>query len=209
MQIDASHNTTFGNNVTIPGSLDSDGGSFYSDGSGNVTAQSFNPVSDRARKENINLFDPQAALQMALTLTNYTWRFKGRTNSVTTITRNTNPAATNGFSQTTNIVTKVTPATGKEFGPMAQDWKAVTGLGGGTNISMTAMNGLLLGAVQGLNQRQVTDEQFPRLPVYTPPHSISTTFGYGPGLLACDVNNLYVSIGTNTWCRISLPTNTW
>jgi len=37
---------------------------------------------------------------------------------------------------------------------MAQDWHAVTGLGGGTNISMTSMSGLLLGAIQGLAQAQ-------------------------------------------------------
>jgi len=46
------------------------------------------------------------------------------------------------------------PASGTEFGPMAQDWHAVTGLGGGTNISMTSMSGLLLGAIQGLAQAQ-------------------------------------------------------
>jgi hypothetical protein len=63
--------------------------------------------------------------------------------------------------------------------------------------------------VQGLNQKLAADEQFPRITVYTPPHSASTTFGYGLGLLACDANNLYVSIGTNVWGRISLTTNAW
>lgn len=202
MQIDASHNTTFGNNVTIPGQLNSDSGNFYSDGSGNISAQSFNPISDRARKENIKLFDPQSALQMALALTNYTWRFKGRTNFVSALSRTTN-------SVSTNLVAVITPAAGKEFGPMAQDWKAVTGLGGGTNISMTSMAGLLLGAVQGLGQKLTADEQHPQIPFYTPPTSVSTTFGYGPGLLVCDARNLYVSIGTNAWCRIGLPTNAW
>jgi len=37
---------------------------------------------------------------------------------------------------------------------MAQDWQAVNGLGGGTNITMTSMSGLLLGAIQGLAQAQ-------------------------------------------------------
>ncbi|HEV2693412.1 MAG TPA: hypothetical protein VG347_11000 [Verrucomicrobiae bacterium] len=208
LQIDANHDTYFGNNVIIPAALNSDNGNFYSDGSGNVTAQSFNPVSDRARKENIQSFAPQTALQMALALTNYTWRFKGRTNMVASITRTTNSTA-NNITATTNLVAKIIPATGKEFGPMAQDWKTVTGLGGGTNISLTSMNGLLLGSVQGLNQKLSADEQHPQIPFYTPPSSASTTFGYGPGLLACDANNLYVSTGMNAWSRINLPTNAW
>ena len=39
---------------------------------------------------------------------------------------------------------------------MAQDWHPVAGLGGGTNISMTSMSGLLLGAIQGLAAMQGT-----------------------------------------------------
>ena len=61
-------------------------------------------------------------------------------------------ALTNRMSLVTSAV--VQPASGTEFGPMAQDWHAVTGLGGGTNISMTSMSGLLLGAIQGLSQAQ-------------------------------------------------------
>ena len=141
--------------------MNSDSGDFYSDGSGNIYAQSFNPVSDRARKENIKPFDPQSALQMALALTNYTWRFKGRTNFVAKV-RLISPHHRMA-SVSTNIVAMITPPTGKEFGPMAQDWHQITGLGGGTNISMTSMAGLLLGAVQGLGQKlQANDEQHPQ-----------------------------------------------
>jgi len=200
LQIDGSHNTTFG------GAINCDGGNFYSDGSGNVAAQSFTPVSDRALKENIKPFAPARALDMALALTNAEWRFKGRTNVVTRANRS---SATNVTAVATNQVARIIPASGRQFGPMAQDWHQVTGLDDGHHISLTAMNGLLLGAVQGLNQKLTADEQFPRIPVYTPPHSVSSTFGYGAGLLACDSNNLYVSIGTNIWSRINLQTNTW
>ena len=34
-------------------------------------------------------------------------------------------------------------------------------------------------------------------------------FGDGAGLLAGDTNYLYVSVATNLWRRISIPTNTW
>jgi len=115
-----------------PYTLSYDGGAVYSDGSGNVTAQTFNPVSDRARKERIVSLAPSNALALALALDDYTWRFKAHTNTVG----------------------HVQPASGMEYGPMAQDWHAVTGLGGGTNISMTSMSGLLLGAIQGLSQAQ-------------------------------------------------------
>ncbi len=37
----------------------------------------------------------------------------------------------------------------------------------------------------------------------------NSTFGYGAGLLSFDPNYIYISIGTNTWRRISIPTNTW
>jgi len=82
---------------------------------------------------------PTNALALALALNDYAWRFKARTNTTVLVAA-------------TNVV--VHPASGTEFGPMAQDWHAVTGLGGGTNISMTSMSGLLLGAIQGLAQGQ-------------------------------------------------------
>lgn len=135
---------------------DSQSGLWNYDGSGNFTAQSFNPVSDRQRKENIQLFQPSNALAMALALTNYTWRFKARTNTFAqvsqTVSTNLVSIGTNAVSRrfSTNTVTRVFPAGGKEFGCMAQDWRQVTGTGTGTNISLTAMNGLLLGAVQAL-----------------------------------------------------------
>ena len=37
----------------------------------------------------------------------------------------------------------------------------------------------------------------------------NSTLGYGAGLVTCDTNYLYVSVATNTWRRISIPTNTW
>jgi hypothetical protein len=108
------------------------GNSPFLDSDGNCWAQTFNPISDRARKERIVPLVPTNALALALALDDYTWRFKARTNAVG----------------------HVHPASGTEIGPMAQDWHAVTGLGGGTNISMTSMSGLLLGAIQGLAQAQ-------------------------------------------------------
>ena len=39
--------------------------------------------------------------------------------------------------------------------------------------------------------------------------STNSTLGYGAGLLTMDTNYLYLSIGTNTWRRIAIPTNTW
>ena len=40
-------------------------------------------------------------------------------------------------------------------------------------------------------------------------HSTNSTFGFGAGLMTCDTNYFYVSVGTNAWRRISIPTNTW
>jgi hypothetical protein len=40
-------------------------------------------------------------------------------------------------------------------------------------------------------------------------HSTNSTFGYGAGLIGCDTNYLYISVGTNDWSRIAIPTNTW
>jgi hypothetical protein len=161
--------------VDINGSFGCDYELITSDGGGNLTAQSFNPVSDRNRKEQITPMAPANALAMALAMTNYTWRFKAhtnwavvkiptslstnlvahtRTNKVGRILTVTNSVVvTNSFVLQTNMA-KAFPASGKEFGPMAQDWHAATGLGSGTNISMTSEAGLLLGAVQGLAQQQ-------------------------------------------------------
>ena len=161
-------------NVTM-NSVISDGDLFYSDGSGNVTAQTFNPVSDRTKKEQITPLAPAKALAMALGLTNYSWRFKAHTNwavvkapisistnfvrhtltnrAGTVLTLTNFMILTNGFILATNSG-KVFAASGLEIGPMAQDWNAVTGLGTGTNISVTSEAGLLLGAVQGLAAQQ-------------------------------------------------------
>jgi hypothetical protein len=123
--------------ITSIGQINANGGFLLGnqtlvDSDGNVWAQTFNPISDRARKERIVPLAPTNALAMAMALDDYAWRFKAHTNTVG----------------------HVQPASGTEFGPMAQDWHAVTGLGGGTNISMTSMSGLLLGAIQGLAQGQ-------------------------------------------------------
>jgi hypothetical protein len=132
--------------LQVDTSFNSDANQISSDGSGNLTAQTFNPVSDRARKERIVALSPTNALAMALALNDYSWRFKARTNTIVSV------MPTNRVALVTNVV--VQPASGTEYGPMAQDWHAVTGLGGGTNISMTSMSGLLLGAIQGLAQAQ-------------------------------------------------------
>ncbi|HEX4350094.1 MAG TPA: tail fiber domain-containing protein [Verrucomicrobiae bacterium] len=185
---------TFANGAHITGNLadsgtfSSDAGSFTSDGSGNVTAQTFTPVSDRALKENITPLTPGASLGLALALTNYQWNFRARTNLVTTT----------GTSATTNLIEKIIPASGEQMGPMAQDWHTVTGLDDGRHISLTAMQGLLLGAIQDLAARQ---------PVAgTVSHATDSTSGHGAGLIRWDANYLYLSVGTNQWKRAALAT---
>jgi hypothetical protein len=164
--------------LDVGGTFGCNSGQIYSDGSGNLSAQTFNPISDRARKEKIVTLSPTNALAMALALQDYSWRFKARTNATPTVVQiptslstnlvsvsRTNAAGkivtrthlvvvTNSFILATNLSQKVFAASGTEFGPMAQDWHAVTGLGGGSNISLTAMSGLFLGAVQGLALNQ-------------------------------------------------------
>jgi len=39
--------------------------------------------------------------------------------------------------------------------------------------------------------------------------STNSTFGRGAGLMTGDTNYIYISVGTNAWRRISVPTNTW
>lgn len=39
--------------------------------------------------------------------------------------------------------------------------------------------------------------------------STNSTFGHGAGLLTGDTNYLYISVGTNAWRRIGVPTNGW
>ena len=233
-------------NVQFDAAFSSDGGNFTSDGSGNVTAQTFTPVSDRALKENIAALPPGQALDMALALTNFQWNFRARTNHVAVIARQagftnntaaappgvsagnvvakinspatniataTSSASTNGNTgginstnaiaiakkglvTTTNLVQKIVPASGKQIGPMAQDWHAVTGLDDGRHISLTAMQGLLLGAIQDLAARQPT--------AGTVTNSTDGTGGHGAGLIRWDANYLYVSVGTNQWKRAAL-----
>ncbi len=131
------------------------------DGSGDFYAPSFNVTSDRALKEQIQPLAPGNALAMILTLTNYSWHFRAHTNTVSRVTRSgsgsaaistTNPAPV----AVTNRVAKTFPAGGTEFGPMAQDWHAATGLQDGRRISLTSEAGLLLGAVQALAALQGT-----------------------------------------------------
>ena len=124
--------------------------SAYTDGSGDFYAPSFNVTSDRGLKEQIAGFSPGTALQMALSLTNYSWRFKARTNTVLRVTHGARGQTT------TNLAVRTIAAGRPEVGPMAQDWRLVTGLGNGTNISATSEAGLLLGAVQGLAALQGT-----------------------------------------------------
>jgi len=202
-------------NVQFDAAFSSDAGTFTSDGSGNVTAQTFTPVSDRALKENITALPPGHALDMALALTNFQWNFRARTNRVAVLTRQAgftngvakiNFAATNiasasaiakkGLITTTNVVEKIAPASGRQIGPMAQDWHAVTGLDDGRHISLTAMQGLLLGAIQDLAARQPA--------AGTVTNSTDTTSGHGGGLIRWDTNYLYVSVGTNQWKRATL-----
>ena len=214
-------------NVQFDSAFSSDGGDFASDGSGNVTAQTFTPVSDRALKENITALPPGHALDMVLALTNYQWNFRARTNLVARLSRQaggtngvaiisatnaiaqissttsnaasvtvTNALAKRGLLTTTNLVEKVVPASSRQIGPMAQDWHAVTGLDDGRHISLTAMQGLLLGAIQDLSSRLPT--------AGTVTNSTDSTSGHGGGLIRWDANYIYVSVGTNQWKRATL-----
>ena len=153
------------NGLYVAGACSLDAGLISSDGSGNLTAQTFTPVSDRALKDNILPIPSGRSLQMALALTNYQWNFKARTNLIQSISRQTNSVGTNLPIKTspvlvTNQTPKIFAASGKQYGPMAQDWHAVTGLDDGRHISTTAMQGLLLGAIQDLN-REITSQSQP------------------------------------------------
>lgn len=160
----------------VAGAFKADGGAIYSSGSGNLSAQSFITLSDRNLKENIQPIPEGKSLEMARALNDYSWKFKTQSDSAE----------------------KAPAANGGQLGPMAQDWHAVTGLDDGRHISLTAMQGLLLGAVQDLASQ---------LPAPgTVAKSCDSTSGHGAGLVKWDADYIYISVGTNQWKRAALTT---
>jgi hypothetical protein len=189
------------NGLYVAGAATLDGGQITSDGNGNLTAQTFTPDSDRALKENIQPLPVGRSLQMVLALTNYQWNFKARTNLVQSIRRQTNSLGTTltapAETLTTNQTPKIFAASGKQFGPMAQDWHAVTGLDDGRHISTTAMQGLLLGAIQDLNQ-EITTQRQPAKTSQSQPSPVGTIYPSTPWNLAA-ITNAMTAKGMSFW----------
>lgn len=161
------------NGLLVAGAVSFDNGNIHSDGNGNLSARSFITLSDRTMKENIQPIPQGESLQMARDLADYSWNFKAQTGG-----------------------DEIAPATNTQFGPMAQDWHAVTGLDDGRHISITAMQGLLLGAVKDLADQLPTPG--------TVSKSTDSTRGHGAGLIKWDDKYIYISVGTNQWKRAAL-----
>lgn len=62
-----------------------------------------------------------------------------------------------------------------------------------------------------LNQFKAQSFEFEKMQIVptTITNSSSSTYGFGAGLIGVDTNYLYISVGFNSWRRISIPTNTW
>ncbi len=80
---------------------------------------------------------------------------------------------------------------------------------GDTNLTITSVQIAGQQGVAGVLPFYSWPPSFISVTAYTPVTTTATTFGYGAGLLAGDTNYLYVSVATNLWRRISIPTNTW
>jgi hypothetical protein len=89
---------------------------------------SWQPASDRARKENISKINPNAVLRKVISLPVTAWNYIAEGKDV------------------------------KRLGPMAQDFYAAFGLGGDDKtIGVTDASGVALAAIQGLNQKLVLE----------------------------------------------------
>jgi len=139
-------------------SFSSDGGTFSSDGSGNVTCTSLTQTSDANTKTNITALDPALVLQKLTAIPVYRWTFRDYTTTNSSSSSTTNAAigapgtAPAGPSA---IITRHILSTTPHFGPMAQDWSGK--FGGRTNgISVIDMQGLLLAGLQALSQQSNT-----------------------------------------------------
>ena len=119
------------------------------------------------------------------------------------VVSSTNLLLVNGFTTYTNFSTNITSGiltitTPIIFGETMRFYQVV---GPGKD---TANWGLPVG--MPYVQFTGTNASYPSLTVT---HSTNSTFGYGAGLLTADTNYFYVSIGTNAWRRVAIPTNTW
>ena len=93
--------------------------------SAQMFANSFNPTSDRNRKENFEVVDTQDVLRKVIQLPVTTWNFIGTDKSI------------------------------RSMGPMAQDFHAAFGLNGAEDkrVNLTDLNGVALAAIKGLNMK--------------------------------------------------------
>lgn len=134
----------------------SDAGSFYSDGSGNVTCVNLTQTSDINTKTNIIALDPASVLQKLVAIPVFRWNFRDftTTNFVGDDVRSRSAGAITNIAgaNSTPIITQHHLSDATHFGPMAQDWSAR--FGGRTNgISVIDMQGLLLAGLQALSQQ--------------------------------------------------------
>ncbi len=137
-----------------------------------------------------NLFVDGTATNVALQImqTNLTNGF--------TIQSSTNLSITAGFTLFTNytlstntgVVTFTIPI---NFNEGQRFWRAVSG----SSASVTFFTPVTM--------------PYANLVSNTITHSTNSTLGYGAGLITCDTNYIYVSVATNTWRRVAIPTNTW
>ncbi len=96
---------------------------------GNVSADGVQLTSDRNAKENIIPVDPNQVLDKVVALPVSEWNFKGEDKA-------------------------------SHVGPMAQDFRATFGLGADDkHISMVDANGVALAAIQGLNQKVLSQRE--------------------------------------------------
>jgi hypothetical protein len=78
-----------------------------------------------------------------------------------------------------------------------------------TNLTITSVQIVGQQAVGGVQPIFTWPPAFILATQYTPATASNSTFGYGAGLLAGDTNYIYVSVATNAWRRLAIPTNTW
>jgi hypothetical protein len=96
------------------------------DGSGNVTATSFNPTSSRSLKDDLEPIDPQEVLMRLANLPITTWKFIQEEDDT------------------------------RHLGPMAEDFREAFGLGDSAKtINLTDANGVAFAAIQGLHEKVV------------------------------------------------------
>ncbi len=157
------------------------------------------------------------------------------TNDIMVITANSNVVFTSGTITNLGIIWNLHGTMNYDGSNVFNSAFSIAGIGApgssfftvsnfiGTNVSLTIAldalydTNLTVQNVQISGQQAVAGTQpvftwppqLTFLPFYTPATTNSSTFGYGAGLLTCDTNYLYISIGTNAWRRMSIPLGVW